>query len=356
MAEEEPKKENQESPEEEDDKKDEIDMRLLLELNTRLLRVIVSNPKDAWGLFVKHLFTLKWGFVIVFFGLLIWGVVFATGHYYTQKFDEDWETNETYITELNDTNSYYRGVVTQTKADKDDLQKKLQDTITTDNENLREKDVEIGNLKNDNDALQTRVTFLQALPNTISDIASNMATIQKSTPTNMAAYFALGSSIQSLTNQLEQFSQSVTFSVSVNGVPLTNSATLEYPTNGNIQIMVKNTGSSSASELVVDLMMTVAATNVTANGWNAQPSASLLGMETSNWSWQADKPIPVFNDGYYVASIQLSTNLIPSLVVCRCGVYSANSKGVLYMFAFAPHGLDWGQALKNLRRRTHNEP
>ncbi|HWC61265.1 MAG TPA: hypothetical protein VHC44_16345 [Verrucomicrobiae bacterium] len=237
---------------------------------------------------------------------------------------------------LSDTNLYYQAVLKTLRDDKQDLQKTIGDNTITFNEKLREKDVEISDIKNERSVLQTRVTFLETLPHRISEIASNMEAIHANTPTNLSAYFALAGSIDALTNSLAKYSADVGFAVTINGIELTNWLALPFPTNGDLLIEFKNIGSFTAADVNVDFCATTGSTNITADGWTLTLPGTIFNQQASHWKWRAETPVPTTMAAYCVSSLKLSTNLVDSHLMCRLSIFGSNAKAQDYVFGVIP--------------------
>jgi hypothetical protein len=228
----------------------------------------------------------------------------------------------------------------QSKDDYDKLQRVNQDATAKYNEQLREKDVENSKLSNERDALQTRVTMLQAIPDRMIEAASNAVEIVQNGKTNWQQNLALLDSIRALTNDLSSLKSTVTVIPFINGVTPTNAGVLAFPADGVISIELQNWGDAAANDTVVDFMATVDATNLIADGWVVAPESYVGPLKALHRTWRADKPIEPSGNGdtmtYSAASIKFADNAINSPIRCRLSVYGINIKPKAYKFFLCP--------------------
>lgn len=313
MNDEEPLPGDEETPEEDDGKKDEIDLRLLMELNTRLARQIASDPKGAWGIFVKYVFTWKWGFVLILLGLLTWGAISITHYCDKNDLKEVVHTNEINIAEITKTNLAAIAGLSEKVV-----------TLKEENSQMRQE----------RDKYQMLLAPFQALALTTYTNGTVEQKLEK-----------LGETILDVQNTIAF--EKPNLLVEVNGEKLTpltvhfegqmtnyigspiNAAVILIPKSREVSFKVTNVSGAPAERLTILLSAQIEATNMISVGWNYMS----FNKDIHQWSIVADNSVAE-KVPFFANTLQISTNFSGAAFFGNITVYANRAKTVAYPAVF----------------------
>ena len=213
------------------------------------------------------------------------------------------------------------------------------------NEAKREKDTEIAKLTNERNTAQGSLAQLQAMPERVQNLYSNLLAVYGNGPTNRQQLDALISAVGSITNALEDIRTTYpSFALYLNELIITNGATFSLPSSRDVLLVLRNTSQLTAVNTTIDFQAFLSQTNVIAEGWDTRQPPGIVGLSGdhlenlfpsfSHWRWRADVPIAP-NMFHHVACLSIQTNAPTGNIPARIIIYSDKSKGQSFMFSLA---------------------